>query len=238
MHSFAAFAPTVRSSRPQPCAASGEVFVISGRRFRRQPLEKQEIEFRRLTDEARQQCVDLPAVVGLVIEPVRQRRGHRLLELLRRCDLAVFDRSGDADIVEPVDEIDDPLVLRLACGTQLVECLEQDRIQPVRRVAFAGKPLHPDPVGRQQMVQGAVDRFEEGAAVGAILLGAEPRRRLVKPVVGPRIVMTEHPIMGCESHGNLMSFFPENLRPPARGAKAPSRAATIPPRNRPDTLQT
>jgi hypothetical protein len=35
---------------------------------------KQQIEFRRLADEAGQHGVDLAAVVGLVIEPVRQRR--------------------------------------------------------------------------------------------------------------------------------------------------------------------
>jgi hypothetical protein len=74
--------------RPQPCAEGGEVFVISAGRPCRQPLEKQQIEFRRLADQAGQQGVDLAAVVGLVIEPVRQRRGQRLLELLRRRDAA------------------------------------------------------------------------------------------------------------------------------------------------------
>jgi hypothetical protein len=49
------------------CTGS-EVFVISGRRFGRQPLEKQQIEFRCRPDEARQQGADLAAVVGLVVE--------------------------------------------------------------------------------------------------------------------------------------------------------------------------
>jgi hypothetical protein len=47
--------------------------VISGGRFCRQPLENQQIQFRRFADEAGQQSLDLPAVVGLVIEPVRLR---------------------------------------------------------------------------------------------------------------------------------------------------------------------
>ena len=48
MPSSAAFAPAEQSPRPQPCAASGEVFMISGGGFCRQPLKNQEIEFRRL----------------------------------------------------------------------------------------------------------------------------------------------------------------------------------------------
>jgi hypothetical protein len=79
--------------------------------FCRQPLENQQIEFRRLADQAGQQGMDLAAVVGLVIEPVRQRRGQLLLELLGRGDAAVFDRSRDAPVIEPVHKIDDPPVL-------------------------------------------------------------------------------------------------------------------------------
>ena len=43
--SIAAFAPAKQSPRRQPCAGGGEVFVISVRRFCRQPLENQQIEF-------------------------------------------------------------------------------------------------------------------------------------------------------------------------------------------------
>src|SRR5260370_17952583 len=48
----------VLSSQPYP--RGGEVFVISGGRFCRQALENQQVEFRRLADEAGQQGVDLP----------------------------------------------------------------------------------------------------------------------------------------------------------------------------------
>ncbi len=74
--------------------------------------------------------MDLPAVVGLVIEPMRQRRRQLLLELLRRGDAAVFDRPRDARVIEAIDKIDDPPVLCLARGAEFVECLEQDGIQP------------------------------------------------------------------------------------------------------------
>ena len=79
-----------------PPWAEAEVFVISGGREGRQPLENEEIKLRRLADQAGQYRMDLSAVVGLVIEPVRQRRGHLLLELLRRGDAAISDRAGDA----------------------------------------------------------------------------------------------------------------------------------------------
>src|SRR5712671_1061895 len=112
----------------------------------------------------------MPTVVGLMVEPVRQRRRQLLLEFFRRRDAAVFDRPSDAAIIKPVDKIDNPPVLRRARGAEVVETLEQDRVQPVRRVALAGKPLHPDPVGREQMmmIEGAMDRSEKGAAIGAI----------------------------------------------------------------------
>jgi len=70
--------------------------------FGRQPLEIQQIEFRRFADQTGQQRMDLAAVVGLVVEPVRQRRGQLLLELFRRRDAAVLDRSRNARIIEPI----------------------------------------------------------------------------------------------------------------------------------------
>ena len=133
LHSYAASDPPPHSPRRQTCAAGGEVFVKSASRFCRQPLEIQQIGFRRLTDEAGQQGVDLPAVVGLVIEPVRQRRRQLLLEFVRGGDAAVFDGAFDAPVVQPLHETQDPPVLGLARGAQLVERLEQDRARtPLR----------------------------------------------------------------------------------------------------------
>ena len=65
MHSFAAFAPAAQIPRAAIMRTGSEVFVISGNRFGRQPLENQQIEFRCLADEAGQQRVDLAAVVGI-----------------------------------------------------------------------------------------------------------------------------------------------------------------------------
>ena len=51
------------------------------------------------------------------------------------------------------------------------------------------------------MIERAVDRFEEGAAIGAIVLVAKLRGRIVEPRVGPGIVATEHLIMREQGHG-------------------------------------
>jgi len=55
----------------------------SGGRSRREPLEDQQIEFRRAADQTGQQGVDLPPVMGLVIEPMRQCKVQLLLDFLR-----------------------------------------------------------------------------------------------------------------------------------------------------------
>ena len=136
--------------------------------------------------------MNLPAVVGLVIEPVRQRRRQCLLEFLRRGDAAVFDGAFDAPVVQPFHEAHDPPVLGLARGAQFAEGLEQDRVQPVRCVALAGKALHPDPVGDDEVVQRPVQRSEEGAARAAIGFVRQRPRRLVNPLIGPAIIGGEH----------------------------------------------
>ena len=81
----------------------------------------------------------------------------------------ILDGPGEALVIQPVHKADDPPVFGFTCGAEFVERLEQDRIQPVRRPAPAGKPLHPYPVGDQEMVEHSVDRFEERAPIGAIL---------------------------------------------------------------------
>ena len=62
-----------------PCGASAG----SGGGFGGQTLEKQQVELRRLTDQAGQDRMDLAAVMGLVVEPMRQRRRQFLLDFLR-----------------------------------------------------------------------------------------------------------------------------------------------------------
>ncbi len=74
-------------------------------------------------------------MVGLVVEPMRQRRRQLLLELLRRRDAAVFDGPDDACVVEPIDKTDDSPVLGRARSAKFLKCLEQDCVQPAGGVA-------------------------------------------------------------------------------------------------------
>ena len=169
--------------------------MISRRPVCRHALKNQKIEFRRLADKAGQYGVYLTPVGSLVIEPMRKGRSQLLLEQFRRGNTAIFDCSSEARVVKAVDKIDDPGVLRLARGTQLIERVEQDRIQPVRRIALAGKPLHPDPICCKEVVEGAVDGLEEGATVGAVLLGRESRHGRIKSAIGPPIVVSKHTVV-------------------------------------------
>ena len=67
----------------------------------------------------------MPTVVGLMVEPVRQRRRQLLLEFFRRRDAAVFDRPGDAAIinsgVSPNDHVVVEGQLRLHDGSKVEE---------------------------------------------------------------------------------------------------------------------
>jgi hypothetical protein len=72
MHSFAAFVPAAQSPQATIMRMGSEVFVISGDRFDRPPLENQQIEFRCGADEAR---FEDGAAVGAVLFGREPRRG-------------------------------------------------------------------------------------------------------------------------------------------------------------------
>ena len=126
-------------------------------------------------------------MMGLVIEPMRQGGSKLLHERLGAGEAPVGNRSRNPRFVEPVGVGCDPGILCYAGGAERIECLEQDRIEPVRRVAFAGKSLHPYAIGDKQMVQRAVDGLEESAAVGLVLRFIETGRGVVEPDIRPRM---------------------------------------------------
>ena len=133
--------------------------------------------------------MSLTPVMGLVIEPMRQGGSQFLHELLGARDTPIGNRSGNTRIVQPFDIGYDPGIFRHAGHSKRIERLAQDRIQPIRRIALAGKTLHPDSIRRQQMIERAVDRFEKGAAVGPVIRLAETARGLIQPRVRPCIVV-------------------------------------------------
>ena len=75
-------------------------------------------------------------MMGLVVEEMDQRRRQGLLDIGRVRDRPVAEAPREIGIGQAVDIGDDPLVLPLARGTQLGKVLEQDGIEPVRRLAF------------------------------------------------------------------------------------------------------
>src|SRR5882724_3864627 len=92
----------------------------------------------------------------------------------------------------------------------------EDRIEPLRLLAFAGEAMHPDAVAEQQMVQRAVQRAEEGAAIGAIVGIPDLRRRLVEPLVDPGVIRRQH--LELRLHAR---------RPPSLGVSLSTTAETI-----------
>ena len=139
-----------------------------------------------------EQRVRLAAMVGLVVEEMRQRRRQRLGDVGRPGDRAVAEGAGEVGLAQAVDIGDDALVLRAARFGKRRQVVEQDLVEPRRLRALAGEAAHPDAVGDQQVVERAVERAEEGAAVGAVVGIGELRRRLVEALVGPAIIGGEH----------------------------------------------
>jgi hypothetical protein len=150
-----------------------------------------QVQLRRLDAEAGQDRMGLAAMVGLVIEPVRERRNEAGDHRLGRRHAAIADGPLERLIAERIDDGNDALILRLPSRAQRREILEQDRIEPVLRLALAGDALKPDAVGDQQMIERAMHRAEEGAAVGAIVRVIERGRGLVEAPVSPLIVTRE-----------------------------------------------
>ncbi|MCY1249050.1 hypothetical protein D9M72_625510 [compost metagenome] len=61
-----------------------------------------------------------------------------------------------------------------------------------RRVAFAGKALHPDAIRGEDMIERRKHRAEEGALALPQFVLREFRRCSIKPAVGPVVVVGEH----------------------------------------------
>lgn len=71
----------------------------------------------------------------------------------------------------------------------------EDRVEPRGRVALLGEPLHPDPVGHEEVVERSMQRTEEGALVLPVLRLGEFGYGSVEQPVGPAIVVGKHPVM-------------------------------------------
>ena len=136
--------------------------------------------------------MSLTAVMGLVIEEVNQERRQLLLDLHRAAGRAIAQRALEIRFAQRADVIDDALVLPPARLAEPGEILMEDRIELAGRLALAGEALHPDPVAHEQMIEGAVQRAEEGPVVGAVVAVGQQGGRAIEPPVHPGVVIGQH----------------------------------------------
>ena len=117
------------------------------------PLEQDEVERGRLARDCGEQAVNLTAVVGLVVEEMDESRSERLFEIHRVRDRTIAQEAGEIRVGQSLHVGDDARVLGLPRRSQLLEILEQDRVEPIGRVALCGKAAHPDAIGDEEVVQ-------------------------------------------------------------------------------------
>src|ERR1051326_7179354 len=134
----------------------------------------------------------LAAVVSLVVEEMQQQRRQQLLDLRGAPRAAIADRARELPFRKPGDIFVDARVLGAAARAQLREILVKDRVELLGLLALAGEAMHPDAVAQQQMIERAVERAEERAAVAPILGVGNARRGIIEPLVDPRDVGREH----------------------------------------------
>ena len=108
---------------------------------------------------------------------------ERLLDVARIGDRAVAEAPGEVGIGEALDIAGDAASSASRGRAQLREIVEQDGVEPVRALARAGEAAHPDAVGDEEVVQRAVHRLEERAAIGPVVGVRERRRGIVEPAV-------------------------------------------------------
>ena len=150
------------------------------------PEEHHEVGDAGIVAELHEQRRRLAAVMGLVVEEVRDRHPERVLARAAG-HAAVADRAGEPLGVKPVDPGLDVAVGLDALAAQVVEVgvehlivhADPDRVAvAVAREAdlrVLGEAPEPDAVGPEDVIQRAVQRAEEGAEI-ALALGVVERR--------------------------------------------------------------
>src|SRR5262245_22615611 len=132
----------------------------------------------------------------LVIEEMVERRGERLLDVLRVDDGTEADRFGEVVLAQCTDIVPDAFVFRAPCRAQLREIVKEYRIEIRRDGALAGKTAHPDAIPNQQVVERAMEGPEEGAPVSAVVRIRDLGSGVVQALVAPPVVASEHMVAG------------------------------------------
>src|SRR5579883_3385418 len=155
-------------------------------------LIDQQVEGRRLTRDLGQEAMRLATMMGLVIEEMQEQWRQMLLEVGGAPRAVIADRAREVSLRESRDIFADARVLGAALGAQLREILVEDAVELPGHLTLAGESVHQDYVAHQQMVQGAVQRAEERAAIAPVLGVGDARRGLVEPLVDPAVVRGKH----------------------------------------------
>jgi hypothetical protein len=157
-------------------------------------LKEDEIEGRRRPRDRGQEAMGLSSMMCLVIEEMIQCFAQPLLDLRRLGDRGIAEACRKCRIVESFDIGLDAPILELARPPKLGKIVEQNGIEPGRRLALARESAHPDAVADEEMVQRAVERFEERTAVGSVVVILDERGGIVEAPVGPAVIGGEAPI--------------------------------------------
>jgi len=139
-----------------------------------------------------QDRVRLAAMMGLVVEQMRQRRRQPLRHHANVGHCHVGEPSGQIFRGQGAHPFDDPIVFRHPRGAQALERPVDNRVERIGRLAHPGKTLHPDAVGGDKVVQSAHHRPEECAGVLLPLLVGQPLGRIIEALVGPAVVGGKH----------------------------------------------
>src|SRR5690606_25638325 len=127
-------------------------------------------------------------MVCLVIEEMRDRKPVLVLAGLRIDHAGVAKISTKRLFGQRVGPLDDGAIGILACLRQLAEVVIQLLIETACLERLTKKPAKPDPVGQKDMIERAMDGFEEGATVLASLRIRKLRADRVQTVVHPLVV--------------------------------------------------
>ena len=95
-------------------------------------------------------------------------------------------------VIKGLNIENDPFVFVASCGSEAGEIVMDDLVELGVHRPFAGESSHPDAVGYDEMVEGAMEGAEESTAVLAIIGIGSLGCGLVEPLVGPAIVLGEH----------------------------------------------
>src|SRR5262249_55656693 len=154
-----------------------------------------------------QHAMDLTAMVGLMIEHMRDQNPARLGDIAanRAGEIGLLGRQPiRLDSIGPGDDV--PVEIR-ALGFQAFPIrVKPNRLRNIAsRVRGRGEAAHPDLVAPQQMAKRLVDRAEKGAALALAFLRGEPIGNAIEVFVLPAVVARQALDIGTVDHGALIT---------------------------------